>query len=531
MSRGLLHVVYFTDAQPNELANHNMASRRSDYYIANNVGSIHHRSTQHMYSQSSRSSVKWLQCVGADWQLIMVSALIIVSFCGESLFRKSLSTVMYNYRWCMLMLLDLLSMTLCVALLSFRKLQTLWLRHKKRTKRRHQKERLMQRQIDGGHDDDDGPFDGRISIHSHSVMSSLSTPTDLRSTVSIPDHDGGGGVGASFGGLLSWHRCLDWKCHLILSTLCSLQMLFTFIPMAVLPANVVMVVPLIGVALCSLLNCCIAFSGSMLRMRWDNVSGCGLLFVSILLLLFQDRNTAALLTLNDPNFDEKYISNLVLFVIGSLLMMPIDVYRRIALSRVQVDAVQFNLIQSVLIAVTLWLLSPLAFYIEYIGKYGNETVHIDDITDSVRNLSDGVQCLFGVDRWRSSPVYDSCTGLTLLYPMVHFTALMLWMAVNRMALLYLFRNESFLCFVPNKNAFISHLSSGSAAISFLLCYLEKVQMLWNHDGNGMYRVHLEMQWETLCIWMGIVVGSLMAFRKSDERMVNLKLLEDQWAIT
>ena len=118
---------------------------------------------------------------------------------------------------------------------------------------------------------------------------------------------------------------IEWKSHLILSILRSLEMILTSIPMVVLPANIVMVVPLIGMSICCLLHCCISWHDSYLKMGWDNVGGCALLFISIFLLLFQERNTAALLTQNDFNFDKKYISNLILFVIGCLLMMAIDI--------------------------------------------------------------------------------------------------------------------------------------------------------------------------------------------------------------
>merc|ERR1712142_1133039 len=106
-------------------------------------------------------------------------------------------------------------------------------------------------------------------------------------------------------------------------------MVFTFIPMAVLPANVVMVVPLIGAAICSLLNCCISFNDSMLKMQWDNVCGCGLLLVSICLLLFEDRSTSSLLTESHLNYDKKYIVNLIVFSVGCLLMVAIDIYKRL----------------------------------------------------------------------------------------------------------------------------------------------------------------------------------------------------------
>merc|ERR1712154_578341 len=112
-----------------------------------------------------------------------------------------------------------------------------------------------------------------------------------------------------------------------------------------------------------------------------------------------------------------------------------------------------------------------------------------------------------------------------MYPIAHFVVLLLWMAINRLSLRSLFRNPSFLRFVGNKRSFVQHLSSLSAAIAFLLCYWDKIEILWDRTENGMYRVQLEMGWETVMIWMGITLGSLMAFRKMDEKKVNLKLLE------
>jgi len=435
-----------------------------------------------------------------DWELLMVSMVVVSSFCGEAIFRKSVSTVMYKFRWSILVIMDLLSMMLCVAIILYRRLKAAMAAFKKKRRRRHKKEKLIQRQIDG-----DDRERGRVSIHSHSSMStlSMSTATDLHSVGYPADPHHGDGA-ASAASSRSGRQCLGWKCHVILSTLSTLHMLLTFIPMAELPANVVMVVPLLGVAISSLLNCCISFHGSLLRMRWDNVCGCGILFVSISLLLFRDRSTSKLLT--ESVSVQKY---LIIFSAGCLLMVPIDLYKRIVLSKHRIDAIEFNLIQSVLIMVALWLLSPL---IEYVANHDG-TLHID-IRASAQNLERCIQCLF------------SCSGDTVSYPIAHFAALLMWIAINRFALRSLFNNGSFRRFVTNKNAFVQHLTSLSAVIAFVLCY--KAQSLWNHTVDD---TTLKMRWETLLICIGITVGALLTFRKMDERKVSLKKLEEQWAIS
>ena len=211
----------------------------------------------------------------------------------------------------------------------------------------------------------------RISITSKNSVLSSSTSTDLLSTVNAVGINGNGGNNESESDNAkskwwSFPRFLNWKSYVLLSVIDSVHMLFVFLPIGVLPANLVMVVPLIGISIFSLFNCCISCDDTYIRLGWDNMTGCALLFLSIFLLLFQDKESVSFMQENEKHYDKKYISNLILFFVGCVLMIFNDIYKRIALSKVKIDMLEFNLIESVLSMVWLWVLSPLAFQIQYI---------------------------------------------------------------------------------------------------------------------------------------------------------------------
>merc|ERR1712154_24037 len=111
------------------------------------------------------------------------------------------------------------------------------------------------------------------------------------------------------------------------------------------------------------------------------------------------------------------------------------------------------------------------------------------------NISNGFKCLFGTNSYNTK-VHDTCNGITFKYPIIHFLLFVTFIIINRLSLHQLLKNKTYLQCITNKNSFIQHLTSTSIIISFLFCYLEQVQNLWNNVGNnGMYKIHLKMDWE------------------------------------
>merc|ERR1712228_622737 len=98
-------------------------------YIANNVGSIHHRETSHpLFNEGSI-------CI-TNWKIFALSLCVIITFCAESIFKKSVSSLFYNYRWFILVQLNMLSLLFYLFIIFIRKMAEF---HKKRKQQKHQK--------------------------------------------------------------------------------------------------------------------------------------------------------------------------------------------------------------------------------------------------------------------------------------------------------------------------------------------------------------------------------------------------------
>lgn len=520
-----------------------MADRqRNNYLITSNAGSIHNRANgpllmghHNVISSNNKTNNFMSKCssiIKQDCQILLLSFMIIITFCGESIFRKSVSTIMYNYRWFILMLINILSFLLYLFIILYRKIKSYVISYQRKKRKQEKKQRRQQQQI-GEH----------ININSKDTQSNLSvlssaTSTDLLSNLSLPF--GGDGNNNNNNKRKnnknndddSINYYLNWRSYILISLLDCIHCIFIFIPIAILPANIVQCIPLIGLSIFSLFNCCISCDNTYIKLGYENMFGCLLLFISIFLLLFQDDSTSKYLTENDQNYDKKYISNLILFFIGCILLIFNDIYKRISLSKIRIDMIEFNLIQSILSIIILWLLSPLAFQIQYISKYNNEDSHITNITKSMINIRNGFKCLFGTNSYFDN-VKDNCHQNGIYLPIIQFLILLSFMILNRLSLYQLLQKETYLKYIVNKNSFLQHLNSIAIIISFVFCYFVFIQNLWNKPtkNNGMYPINLKMDWETPIIIILLTLGSYLSFRKIDQRRISLKLLEDQWIIT
>ena len=439
-------------------------------------------------------------------QMFLFSLVVTITFCGESIFKKSVSTVMYNYRWFILMLLNMLSFLCYLVILCVRKTVNLLSRI---NKKRMRKNRQLQNDLLSSHSSVDSDL---ISSMSSFVGIDQGTRTDK------PIH--------------AKTTYMNWRCHLIISLLDSLQMIFIFIPMGILPANIVMCVPLFGIVISAILQSMISFdSHNFIKLRCDNIIGLIALLCGILLLILKEN--ALFLTDNTLNYDKKYISNLIIFTIGCILSALSDIYKRVSFSKIKICLIEHNVIQSTLTMIELLLLSPLAFQIQYISKYDNEYAHITNIKDSFGNLLNGIVCLFGTSSYDKQNVTDTCTNIAFKYPIFHFLSLVAFMSLNRISLNVLLQNGIYVKYVHNKTGFIQNLFSISLIISFLLCYNETIQDLWNigTKNDGMYQVDLNITWETPIVAVLMFIGSLLINRRIDQRNVSMKSLEEQWIIT
>merc|ERR1712129_47992 len=190
---------------------------------------------------------------------------------------------------------------------------------------------------------------------------------------------------------------------------------------------------------------------------------------------------------------------------------------KLCLSKTKVDIVSYNLIQSVLKFIFIVCCCPLAFLLQYIRTHDNENAHVSSIDDAFANILHGCQCLMGtVDVCNANVIFE--------YPIIQFCILLLLMCANRISLSQLMQNKIYIKYVINKNAFIQHLLSMSMVLAFLLCYVTKVQNLWNRG------TQLILDWETILIATLLLIGSLFTYRQIDQRTVSIKPMEEDWII-
>merc|ERR1712032_697371 len=120
---------------------------------------------------------------------------------------------------------------------------------------------------------------------------------------------------------------------------------------------------------------------------------------------------------------------------------------------------------------------------------------------------------------------DVCNANAIFeYPIIQFCILLLLICANRISLSQLMQNKIDIKYVINKNAFIQHLLSISMVLAFLLCYVTKVQNLWNRGTK------LIWDWETILIATLLLIGSLFTYRQIDQRTVSIKPMEEDWII-
>eukprot|EP01084_Bolivina_argentea_P038408 71004_1 len=313
-------------------------SFRDFHEIPNNAGSIHNRDTAPLLvTHSNKKSVsKLFEMIRTNWEIFFYSLTIIITLCGESIFRKSVSTIMYNYRWFILILLNMLSFLFYLLIMFYRKIKRYMIRYQRKKK---EEERRLQRNKERLKHEN-----SRISINTDSRRDKIEecdSNSDLISNISLlttitetNDDDEKQQHAFVKKDARIKSKYLNWRSYIIISLLDSLHMIFIFIPIGVLPANIVMCLPLIGISIFSLFNCCISCDNQYIKLGYDNIFGCLLLFLSIFLLIFQDKTTSKYLTDNTLNYDKKYISNLILFFIGCFILLFSDIYKRICLSKI-----------------------------------------------------------------------------------------------------------------------------------------------------------------------------------------------------
>eukprot|EP01083_Nonionella_stella_P113224 333663_1 len=396
-----------------------------------------------------------------NWQIIFFSITVSVTCCGELILRKSVSTLIPCYRWFILMLINVLSFLIYVLILVYRQIRNYVMNYNIK------KEQCLSQSM----------TQQRLMSFSSNLSSKTKSKEKLTNSESSSEY-------------------LSVRAYISIALLESVSMLCIFDSIGYLPGNIVMSLPLLPMSICALLT----------ELGCGNCVGCVLLAVSISYIVVGENSSYLTDTL--------YCYNLIVFGLGCVVLLFAEFYKRASLSKTKVDMIEFNLIGSLFSILILWLLSPVAFQMQFISTTQHTHPDLTSIWSSFQNIHHGIQCLlFGIDSYNS----DQCNPSTLHLTMA---LLLTCMLCNRLSLRQILHDKS----KQNKNSYIQHLTSISIICAFMLCYLDPMQNLW------LVNVYITFNWKTLIITSFMSIGAYLTNRTIDQRVSNRITLENQWTI-